>query len=302
MLNILLLILTTFAHPGGRRCREELVDAETQYSDLTKLLIPFSGAASEGDEETETPDEVADEETETPDEVVDDLDVPTLDNGRRTLQTSDSSTTCVMRGMDASWPHEDASAAPLVRRLLHRRRKQKVKFDVDNQVFGPLSSKQKRDYTCYSDGSVQFSYKSSVVNAPVTPALRRELRRGGGGHGHGHHGHGNHDSSSDSEEDEEVLPYATLTLTQTNALTEGEDPVSFDMSMECHPWYKLEETTDESGASVETCSLQGMRCKDGEYTYFDDSQDEENEDFWGMKCTSDDDFHSNWEECVAVPL
>jgi len=260
MLNILLLILgTTFAHRGGRSCREEIVDVDTQLSDLTKLLVPFSGAASEGDETTE---EVA---------------TVMLDTGRRTLQASDSSTTCVMRGLSRSWPHEDASS-PLARRLLWGRRKQTVKFDVDNQVFGAISAKKGRrrnpSYTCYDDGSVQFFYKRGEVTVPATQ--RRELGR-------------NHD-----ETEADAYPFATVVLTQTNSMTEGEDPVSFDMSMECRPWYRMEDDD-------ETCTLRGLRCKDGEYTYFDDNHDEEDEDFWGMKCSSETDFHSEWEECSAVP-
>lgn len=287
MLNILFLILgTAISHRGGRRCRTEIVDVAQQDADLTDLLIPFTGAASEGDDTSDGGDDVTD----------------------GTLVTlSTASTTCMMRGLSRSWPHEDAEPEIAQRRLLRRGRKSKVKFDVDNAVVGVLNKKNRGDYTCYNDGTVGFAFKSADIVLSTDAAQagdpRRSLRRGGHG-GHGHHG-GHHDSSSsDSEEEAEPAPYATLVLTQTNSFADADGavvPASFDLTMTCRPWYRLDDVAD---GEDETCSVRGLRCYEGSYSYFStdsgEEQEEESKWFQGMKCSTEDDFHADWDECVAV--
>lgn len=255
---ILFTLLGTCIARGGRRrnpCRDD-VDLTTQDQDLKNLLIPFTGVASDGD----------------------------------AVALSDS-TKCVLRGLHGSWPHEDAEN-PVERRLLRRRRRSKVAFDVTSQTIGALTKKSRNEYTCYPDGEVSLSFKSAevtlsddsqvVYTADVPP--RRFLHRNG-------------DSSSDDEEPR--LPVAVVTLTQTNSFGEEEedDTVTFDLSVECRPWYKF----DEDAAEGEQCTLHGLGCHDGEYSYLVTEEDEttqETEEKWfgGMRCISgDDDFLNNWE-------
>lgn len=288
MLNILFLILgTTLAHRGrrgGRQCRTEIVDLATQNGHLVDALKPFTEAASGGD-----------------------------DGADGAVLLSTAATTCVMRGLTHSWPHEEAENPPApFRRLLrwggprHRRPKQNLRFDVDSKVFGALQTKSRDDSHCYADGSVQFSVTTDVVTNLAETVARRELRGGGG---RGHHGH----RDSNDEEREEPTPYAVVTITQTNTFAdpdaaEGDAtvPVSFDITMTCRPWYKF--VRGEEGADGEeaedSCDLRGLKCYNGEYSFFstdsDETEQEENERwFRSMKCSSAEDFADEWDECTA---
>lgn len=257
---LFILLGTALARRGrwGNPCRET-VEGNQQDSDLQALLVPFTGSAEEG-------------------------------------VTLSDSTKCVMRGLSRNWPHEDAES-PAERRLLRRRRRSKVAFDVSPSAIGPLNQKRRGEYTCYSEGEVTFSFKSAEMtlsdnsevsyNAEIPP--RRILHRGG-------------HSSSDSSEDEPQLPFAILTLTQTNSFgEEGEEiePVSFDLSVECRAMYDYDD-------SDETCTLKGLSCRDGEYSYLVTEEDEstqgtEERFFGGLRCISgDDDFLADWDACPSA--
>lgn len=258
MQTILFILLgTALARRGrGNPCRDT-VEVTQQDTDLQALLVPFTGPPEE------------------------------------TSVTLSDSTKCVIRGLSRSWPHEDAENQN-ERRLLRRRRRSKVAFEVNAQAVGPLNKKNRNEYTCYSEGEVSFAFKSAEItlsdNSQVThtasvPPLRRALSRGHG--------------SSDSSEDEPQLPFAILTLEQTNSFgEEGDEPVNFDLSVECRVMYNYD-------SSTETCTVKGLGCRDGEYSFLTTEEDEttqETEELWfgGLRCEDNADFLADWEECTAV--
>jgi len=93
----------------------------------------------------------------------------------------------------------------------------------------------------------------------------------------------------DAEESES--PYATITFTQTNTDAEG-NVVSFDLTMDCRVAYR------RNG-----CSVRGLLCQDGEYTFLagsDDGSTEEITENFRMTCRDPTQlegqtFPQNWD-------
>jgi len=271
MLFLLTILLgTCFA--GQCRDGDNAVDLLQQDQDLQDALAPFTQTAasdpgSDGDglEDVSSLFSVSD-------------DAPT-------------STECRMR-VSRRWPHEDAEPeeATNVRRLLQRGRgrrgrRGKVGFSVDSTVFSPLQRKKRRNYECYNDGSVAMEVKSVeyYLSTGESTAQDDDPRR-----------------QLHSDDDEaEVLPYAVVTLTQTNNFPEEDTdatvPVSFDIEVRCKPMYKSES---------DVCVLKGVRCWDGSYTYFYDDSSEEGQQTktktgLSLKCSHVDGFFNAWDDCVA---
>jgi len=281
LIALFMLLGSTFARRGrGFHCGLQ-VEVTQQDIDLEFLLAPFLGSASDVGEDTE---EGSDGETGEA------MDVP--------------KTTCVMRGLSAEWPHEDAVNAA-ERRLLRRGTRSRVAFNVTDGAIGFLSKKTyDQQFTCYNGGEVSLSFTSAVmtkstgevVTFPTTSEdPRRMLRRGGNGDSSSSDAEeGSRGSDSSEDEDAVIFPTAVLTFTQLNNF--GEADASFPVSVMCRPWYKFQR-------SEQACALNGLVCGDGEYIFnsvLDDEVHENEEWFGGMKCIANDEhFLSRWEECAA---
>jgi len=192
-----------------------------------------------------------------------------------TTDGSDDSTTCHMRMMSSSWPHEDAVGA--TRRLLDgSRRGTEVEFDVIGKAVSVL---QVNDAcvttTSFTVSSVEFNYAVEVEESMAEEVVAEEatedatndlipIRRNLG--------------DSDSEDGEESnRAYAVLTLTQTNS-----NEVSFDLTVQCGVAYR----TDAG-----TCTAVALECKDGDYSYtveVEGAEPESVESHFRMTCSSND--------------
>lgn len=288
IIALFMLLGSTFAHRGGhgggrgrRHCAFEVAVTQ-QDVDLENLMAPFKPANN--DEGTDGGDEGSDVGGEEESDVV---------------AAAISKTTCVMRGLDAEWPHEDAETVA-TRRLLRRGTRSKAAFNVTDGSIGLVSkTAHDRSFTCYNQGEVTMEFTSysltkstgEVVTFPEAAATeddpRRALRR-------------NHGGSDNDDDDEEEVNFPTVTLTFMQKNTFGDASAEIVVSVLCRPWYKY-------SRSEETCGLKGLTCYDGDYTYGvtetdGGEQTVETEWFRGMKCSDDETFLSRWEECAAEEI
>lgn len=214
-----------------------------------------------------------------------------------TSDSSDDSTTCHMRLMSSSWPHEDAVGA--TRRLLYGSATE-VDFDVSGKT---VSTLQVNDVclttTSFTVSSVEFNYAVEVEESMAEEVVAEDSS--------------DCDSDSDSSEVEESMAeevvaeettegdatedntndlvplrrnlgdseesnraYAVLTLTQTNS------NVSFDLTVQCGVRY----STD-----ADTCTPAELTCKHGDYSYnvaVEGAESESVESHFMMVCAADD--------------
>jgi len=231
-----------------------------------------------------------------------------------TTDGSDDSTTCHMRMMSSSWPHEDAVGA--TRRLLDgSRRGTEVEFDVIGKAVSVL---QVNDAcvttTSFTVSSVEFNYAVEVEESMAEEVVAEDDVT--------EEDSSDCDKDSDSEEatedateeeaaedateeeategttegdateeNDDLIPirrnlgdseesnraYAVLTLTQTNS-----NEVSFDLTVQCGVAYR----TDAG-----TCTAVALECKDGDYSYtveVEGAEPESVESHFRMTCSSND--------------
>jgi len=227
-----------------------------------------------------------------------------------TTEGSDDSTTCHMRMMSSSWPHEDAVGA--TRRLLFGT---EVAFDVTGKAVSALLVNDACvTTTSLTVSSVEFNYAVEVEESMAEEDVAEDEVT--------EEDSSDCDKDSDSEEatedateeeaaedateeeategttegdateeNDDLIPirrnlgdseesnraYAVLTLTQTNS-----NEVSFDLTVQCGVVYR----TDEG-----TCTAVALNCEDGDYSYnveVEGAEPESVESHFGMSCMSND--------------
>lgn len=270
MIIALCLLLGSTHARRGRWC-SHTVDVTQQDTDLVDLLAPFIGGV--------------------------------VDDGSDTMSLP--TTTCMLRGVSGDWPHANAENENTQRRLLNFWNRVNVGFNVTNGDVGLLSKKGRDSFDCYNASSVSLKFTNATMTTstgevevyePAVSDPRRELGGRHRGNSNGHRGRGNSNSDSSSSDEEDQYPTVLMTFEQTN-VNDGVS-VTFPVEVNCRAMYRRKQGV---------CSLKGLSCHDGEYSYWstDDGateQDEEDEHFRGMKCIAPEDgqyWMSRWPECAA---
>merc|ERR1712039_889228 len=157
-----------------------------------------------------------------------------------------------------------------------RWRRYNVGFNVTNGEVGLVSKKFSKATMTKSTGEVVEFLPASTAVDP-----RRQLGRRGNG------------------DSDQQFPTAIVELEQTTVNADGES-VQIMVQVSCRAMYRKKRGED--------CTLKGLNCHDGEYSYWStddgaEEADEEDEWFLGMKCIAPEDgqyWKSDWDECAVT--